>query len=55
MQKEKPELLARNVNAWFADLDGNYQNMDYQMLLQEQVKMLKIMIELLNLRKSDGK
>ncbi|MCD8398112.1 MAG: DUF945 domain-containing protein [Lachnospiraceae bacterium] len=24
MQEEKPELLARNVNSWFADKDANY-------------------------------
>ena len=30
MQKEKPELLARNVNAWFADLDGNYMVRSFQ-------------------------
>lgn len=30
MREEKPDLLARNVNAWFSDLDNNYMVRSFQ-------------------------
>ncbi len=30
MRQEKPDLLARNVNSWFEDMDGNYMVRSFQ-------------------------
>lgn len=30
MREEKPDLLARNINSWFADLDGKYMVRSFQ-------------------------